>query len=245
MQIFPGKASRLDSITAVKSQSSSHPPTCTNIISTISTNYFKYRYDAKPHKLPHDRSLVTYSGHRVLNTLIRCHFSPEASTGSRYVYSGSANGKVPIYNLDATRAGIVDVQQAAMHNKRRETGIQLRYGGWSSRINVCVRDVSWHPHAPILAGKFPSILSARGNGWWMLTALIATSWSDEYGRGMVSVHTWNGDKAAKDSDEFQMEDVNGASETRNYTTKMQEFHLRTNEEEEEEIEARYSLRNDF
>lgn len=80
------------------------------------------------------------------------------------MYSGSANGKIPIYNLDATCAGIVDVQQAATNNKRRETGIPRRYGGWSRRVNVCVRDVSWHPHAPILAGMFSSVVTARDGG---------------------------------------------------------------------------------
>jgi WD40 repeat protein len=39
-----------------------------------------------------DVSLQTYRGHRVMETLIRCRFSPLASTGGAYVYSGSACG---------------------------------------------------------------------------------------------------------------------------------------------------------
>lgn len=58
---------------------------------------FDYRFmpysdlDYRPH--PHDCSVVTFRGHRVLKTLIRCHFSPPGSTNSRYVYSGSEDGR--------------------------------------------------------------------------------------------------------------------------------------------------------
>jgi DDB1- and CUL4-associated factor 11 len=41
-----------------------------------------------------DASLMTYSGHQVLQTLIRARFSPPHVTGQRYIYSGSYNGKV-------------------------------------------------------------------------------------------------------------------------------------------------------
>lgn len=59
------------------------------------------------------------------------------------------------------------------------------------------------------------------------------------------MHTWNGDKAAKDIDDYKMDDGYGGNETRNYTTKMQEFTLRSDEEEEEELEARYAIRRGF
>jgi len=49
-------------------------------------NRFDYRwgeYDEDDwYADPHDNSLVTFRGHRVLRTLIRCHFSPAASTNS-------------------------------------------------------------------------------------------------------------------------------------------------------------------
>lgn len=41
-----------------------------------------------------DTSVMTYRGHSVLHTLIRCHFSPEFTTGQRYVYTGCALGNV-------------------------------------------------------------------------------------------------------------------------------------------------------
>jgi WD repeat-containing protein 23 len=37
---------------------------------------------------PKDCSVMTYRGHQVLKTLIRCHFSPRESTGQSYIYSG-------------------------------------------------------------------------------------------------------------------------------------------------------------
>lgn len=47
-------------------------------------------------KHPNDCSVMTYRGHKVLKTLIRCGFSPAESTGQRYVYSGSEDGKAHV-----------------------------------------------------------------------------------------------------------------------------------------------------
>ncbi|KAI9670762.1 MAG: hypothetical protein M1817_003872 [Caeruleum heppii] len=122
---------------------------------------FDYRFmpyeeaDYTPH--PHDCSLVTFYGHRVLKTLIRCHFSPAGSTDSRYVYSGSEDGSVYIYNLDATLAGKVNVYDATRVHRPRERGSE-RYVDWMGRTaespwKTCVRDASWHPNAPVIAGE--------------------------------------------------------------------------------------------
>ena len=128
-------------------------------LSQFSTG-FDYRwssYDNVYRNHPHDCSLVTYRGHKVLKTLIRCHFSPPGSTDSRYVYSGSEDGSVFIYNMDATLAGKVDVTMATK-NTRPRGGMNTRYdyddrhgGPWAT----CVRDASWHPNAPVIAGKLP------------------------------------------------------------------------------------------
>lgn len=123
------------------------------------TTGYDYRYSGysdeeyTPH--PKDCSVVTYRGHKVLQTLIRCHFSPPSSTNSRYVYSGSADGKVYIYNIDATLAGIVDVGSATSPGGAlRDEDAYAPYafdslddGSWN-----IVRDASWHPSAPMLAG---------------------------------------------------------------------------------------------
>ncbi|MCJ1393870.1 hypothetical protein MMC18_006746 [Xylographa bjoerkii] len=143
------------------------------------TSSFDYRFmnysdtDYTPH--PHDKSLVTFRGHKVLKTLIRCHFSPPGSTNSRYVYTGSADGSVYIYNLDATLAGKVDVNKATHHSRRREPDSYAatydmddgRQGQWKT----CVRDASWHPNAPVIA-------ATSWNGWGEST-------------GTCTIHSWN------------------------------------------------------
>lgn len=59
-------------------------------------SYAKPRYEAHPK----DCSVMTYRGHHVLKTLIRCNFSPIASTGGQYLYTGGSNGIIYIYALD-------------------------------------------------------------------------------------------------------------------------------------------------
>jgi WD repeat-containing protein 23 len=50
-------------------------------------------------KLAADNSTVTCVGHHTLSTLIRCGFSPFMQNGSRYLYCGSFDGSVCIYDL--------------------------------------------------------------------------------------------------------------------------------------------------
>ena len=124
------------------------------------TTGFDYRfmnYPASkfaPH--PHDCSLVTYRGHSVLKTLIRCHFSPPGSTNSRYVYSGSEDGSIYVYNIDATLAAKIDVNEATRDSRPRDLDSTSTYA-LSDRADqsvwkTCVRDASWHPNAPMIAG---------------------------------------------------------------------------------------------
>lgn len=40
-----------------------------------------------------------YRGHEVAQTLIRAYFSPAATTGQRYIYSGSADGAVCVWGV--------------------------------------------------------------------------------------------------------------------------------------------------
>lgn len=123
---------------------------------------FDYRFmpyteaSYEPH--PHDCSLVTFRGHRVLKTLIRCHFSPPGSTDSRYVYSGSEDGCIYIYNMDATLAGKIDVNRATHHSRPRDDSSMYPHqhsirGSRPDTWKTCVRDASWHPNAPVVAGK--------------------------------------------------------------------------------------------
>ena len=119
---------------------------------------YKPETEYQPH--PKDMSVVTFRGHSVLKTLIRCHFSPPGSTDSRYVYSGSESGSVFIWNMDGTLRGKIDVAAATKGSRPRHNNVVSAswdigadgHGPWKT----CVRDASWHPTAPVLAGTFPS-----------------------------------------------------------------------------------------
>lgn len=95
----------------------------------VSKQRWDYRWQQVPKnlcqrkRLEGDTSVMTYKGHSLLHTLIRCHFSPEFTTGQRYVYTGCSTGSLVIYD---TLSG----------------NIVRRLEGHRS----CVRDVSWHPY---------------------------------------------------------------------------------------------------
>ncbi|KAJ5377477.1 LEC14B protein [Penicillium cataractarum] len=138
---------------------------------------FDYRFQEYPesHRVahPYDHSVVTFRGHRVLKTLVRCHFSPPGSTNSRYVYTGSADGKVYVYNIDATLAGTIDVQAATMNSRPR--GPDILTNMWDLHGDMewrtCVRDASWHPNVPMIA-------ATSWNGWGLSS-------------GTCTIHSWN------------------------------------------------------
>ncbi|KAK5164350.1 uncharacterized protein LTR77_010046 [Saxophila tyrrhenica] len=143
------------------------------------TTNFDYRfspYDTESHTPhPHDCSLVTFRGHRVLKTLIRCHFSPAGSTDGRYIYSGSHDGRVYIWNLDGTLAGEPINVLGATKNSRPQADERFveryDYYGQGGVWKTIVRDCSWHPSAPVIA-------ATSWNGW-------------DHGLGTCTVHSWN------------------------------------------------------
>ncbi|KAI1801579.1 WD40 repeat-like protein [Daldinia bambusicola] len=136
-------------------------------------DYRRGRFDEDdwfPH--PNDNSLVTFRGHEVLRTLIRCHFSPPGSTDSRYVYTGSHDGKVYVYNMDATIAAIIDVQKSTQALPELSGAQRRIYGGYRSHgWSTVVRDASWHPTAPFIA-------ASSLNGW-------------DNALGTVTLHSFN------------------------------------------------------
>ncbi|KAJ8925080.1 hypothetical protein NQ315_001252 [Exocentrus adspersus] len=73
-------------------------------------------------KLEGDTSIMTYRGHVVIKTLVRCRFSPAETTGQRYIYTGCGMGRVIVYD--------------ALTGKMK--------GDINGHV-ACVRDVSWHP----------------------------------------------------------------------------------------------------
>ncbi|KAF9357089.1 hypothetical protein BGX26_004263 [Mortierella sp. AD094] len=102
---------------------------------------FDYRsneyHGSKSDKVAGDCSVMTFQGHKVLRTLIRCHFSPVHTTGQRYLYTGSADGNVAIYRLDGTLVRTLDT--SAPFAKTR-----------NGRSEYTARDVSWHPYHPTI-----------------------------------------------------------------------------------------------
>lgn len=92
--------------------------------------WMDYPSQARDLKHPYDQSITTYKGHSVLRTLIRCYFSPEYSTGQRYIYTGSHDACVYIYDL-------VSGAQVAKLQHHRST----------------IRDCSWHPNYPMLVSS--------------------------------------------------------------------------------------------
>jgi WD repeat-containing protein 23 len=124
------------------------------------------------------------------------------------VYTGSADGIVKIFNIDATQASQIDVHTATKVVRPDKSGQRSRYNSLFYRFpreRTCVRDVSWHPSAPVFA---------------------ATSFQgDSVGKGTVSVHSWRGADKDVDSDDNE-EDAEYEREEytpRVYGTQMEEI----------------------
>lgn len=146
---------------------------------------------------------MTYRGHAVLRTLIRCHFSPIATTGQKYIYSGSADGRIHIWSLDGQVVEVLD----------RSKAVPLRQIG----------DEASDPSAPVPSPSEAAQLAARqeqearsggnrlrrpymygGGGAQSTTvrdvswhssepALMSTAWDGPAGEeGSVAKHEWKG-----------------------------------------------------
>ena len=108
--------------------------------------YLKYDYrcevltpehiqQIKEHQKKLDTSVMTFWGHQVHLTLMRCHFSPLYGTNQRYIYTGSFDGRVYIYD---TVTG--------------ENVVTLELPKEDDDIFNCpvVRDCVWHPYSQSL-----------------------------------------------------------------------------------------------
>ncbi|KAF5732729.1 LEC14B protein isoform X2 [Tripterygium wilfordii] len=92
--------------------------------------WMDYPTESRDWKHPADQSVATYKGHSVLRTLIRCYFSPAYSTGQKYIYTGSHDSSVYIYDL-------VSGDQVAVLKHHKSA----------------VRDCNWHPYYPMLVSS--------------------------------------------------------------------------------------------
>lgn len=107
---------------------------------------------------------MTYRGHHVLSTLIRCHFSPVESTGGQYVYTGGSNGVIWIYHLDGRVVqgefpGFLESRQARTLEPvlilyARQSWIEPKRNRWStpSRENTTTRRPRrmWSPSTTLI-----------------------------------------------------------------------------------------------
>ncbi|KAJ7767734.1 WD40-repeat-containing domain protein [Mycena metata] len=160
---------------------------------------FDYRYPHYPRPRysahPKDCSVMTYHGHAVLRTLIRCHFSPAESTGSQYIYSGSADGKIHIWSLDGRVVQVLDRSRTlpmSFNPSESEPGTAL-----GQETNVCVRDVSWHSQEPVL---------------------MSAGWESGRGGSRVARHEWKGlTKMAGSLEDWVVREHQEAKEKENVT----------------------------
>ncbi|WVQ72216.1 hypothetical protein IAR50_001763 [Cryptococcus sp. DSM 104548] len=137
---------------------------------------------SEPRSHPKDCSVMTYRGHSVLRTLIRCHFSPVESTGQSYIYSGSSDGMVHIWSLDGRVAQVLDRSQSTpLHTSSNTfsdpsapTPPRTAQSSSMGHRSHTVRDVAWHGFEP---------------------TLMSTCWDMDGGYrrgGSVAKHEWKG-----------------------------------------------------
>lgn len=92
--------------------------------------WMEYPEQARCLRMPEDLSLSTFKGHTVLRTLIRCYFSPAHSTGQKYIYTGSTDSSVYVYDvLSGNQVAKLDFHEDP------------------------VRDCNWHPFYPMLVSS--------------------------------------------------------------------------------------------
>jgi len=70
---------------------------------------------------------MTFRSHKVFHTLIRSYFSPKETTAQKYIYTGSYDGSIYVFDI---LTGKVAKKLDGHH--------------------ATIRDVSWHPFLPIL-----------------------------------------------------------------------------------------------
>ena len=130
---------------------------------------FEYYRGSMQIRHPDDGSIATYRGHIVHKTLIRCHFSPKETTEQQYVYSGSADGKIYIWQIGGNLIKVIDpspnlTSSSAVsfesYKAHESTNVELSRNVGRRLAVHCVRDVAWHPIQPVMYAS--AWTSARG-----------------------------------------------------------------------------------
>ncbi|WVF66532.1 hypothetical protein IAT40_001272 [Kwoniella sp. CBS 6097] len=146
---------------------------------------------------PKDCSVMTYRGHSVHKTLIRCHFSPRESTGQSYIYSGSADGMIHIWSLDGqvvqvlNRAESIPLRQRSGSNPGPRTG---PFSDPSAPIHINERTAGNPPwHVPPPREDYSSQHTVRDVSWHGYEpTLMSTSWGADRSYGTIAKHEWKG-----------------------------------------------------
>lgn len=99
--MFSGDGAAENSIKAAKTQAWDYrwhqvPKSCKSllILFRLFTKQTKFSVLSAGTPIEGDTSIMTYRGHVVVKTLVRCRFSPAETTGQRYIYTGCGIGRV-------------------------------------------------------------------------------------------------------------------------------------------------------
>ncbi|WOO85120.1 LEC14B [Vanrija pseudolonga] len=175
-------------------------------------DYRSMRYP-RPKLLAHPRdcSVMTFRGHSVLRTLIRCHFSPVESTGQQYIYSGSADGLIHIWSLDGrvvqvlNRAESVNLRDAQGRYNDPSAPEPVRRGqrrganAYDTRgLSWTVRDVAWHGFEPTLMSTCWEVEGQHRHGG----SIAKHEWKGLGKGGLKRLEDWV-DKAAAEAAETE------------------------------------------
>lgn len=102
---------------------------------------------------PHDNSVATLHGPEILRTLIRCRYSQNNSGCGDWIYCGSADGTVWLFDyrgLERRRDRRLGPIPAAADYGSYGGSMHHGSGIIVDSADAVVRDCSWHPHLPTI-----------------------------------------------------------------------------------------------
>eukprot|EP00953_Heterococcus_sp_UTEX-ZZ885_P023527 12923-Heterococcus_DN1.PRE.4 len=120
---------------------------------------------------------------RVLQTLIRCSFSPVHTTGQRYIISGSQCGAVFMWDTITGERVLQQKRTSASGSSSSGSSGSSSSASRSSALpqqsrlhHDTIRDVAWHPYLPLIASSSwdcsEVIVTCRSDVSFVLTLLL-------------------------------------------------------------------------